>query len=446
MATVHGGPRQRVGGREPGSRPVAPLGCDTLVVLGEASSSGAVLFGKNSDRPPGEPQPLEMVPPAIHPPGSRLRCQWVEIPQARETARVLGSRPSWLWGFEHGLNEHGVAIGNETIFAREAPAATGLVGMDLVRLGLERATSALGAVEVIVDLVEAHGQGGSGFRDVEFPYNSSFLVADPDGAWILEVAGRHWAARRARATDSISNQVSIGSDWDRLSPDAERRLRGVAGGSVERPDFAAVYRDPDALPPVFSEGRLRRSRELLAGARGALGLRELAAILRDHAGCDRCIDPAREPDREEYYTICMHRGPSRTAASMVAALERRPRGPRIAWVAMGRPCASVYMPVPVAGELPEALRACGDEPGSGLWWVFEDIAAAVEADPAAAVEVRAEFAALEARLAAMLGVTTLEGVARGGLDRAATAFTAEVAREVGRVARGLADRLRAAAG
>ncbi|MFM7734636.1 MAG: C69 family dipeptidase, partial [Alphaproteobacteria bacterium] len=191
-------------GRLAPRRPPA-LGCDSIVALGAASATGATLFGKNSDRPPDESQPLQIVPAAVHPPGSSVACQWMQIPQARETARVLGSRPHWLWGFEHGVNEHGVAIGNETVFARVAPAARGLVGMDLVRLGLERATTAAGAVEVVTALIEEHGQGGSGFRDVDFPYNSSFLVADPREAWILETAGRHWAARGGCEVESLAN-------------------------------------------------------------------------------------------------------------------------------------------------------------------------------------------------------------------------------------------------
>lgn len=374
----------------------------------------------------------------MHAPGSKVACQWIEIPQARETARVLGSRPHWLWGFEHGVNEHGVAIGNETVFARVAPAARGLVGMDLVRLGLERAATARQAVEVITALVEEHGQGGSGFRDVDFPYNSSFLLADPREAWILETAGRHWAARRARDVDSISNHLSIGTDWERLSSGAEAEARANGWWGEGRLDFAASFRDLDALPPIFSEGRLARSRMLLGEGLGSLRLADLKSILRDHAGSQRCADPGIEPDREEFYTVCMHRGPSRTAASLVAELQDDATGPRTVRVAFGRPCASVYFPLVVAGELPASLAGAGDE--GGTWWVFESLAAAAEADVASAGRIAETFGALEPKLETALAdaLPALRGDDSGSV---ATEFLRETAASVDEAARSLLARL-----
>ena len=86
-----------------------------------------------------------------------------------------------------------------------------LLGMDLLRLGLERASSAADAVSTIVDLLEAHGQGGScSHEHPRFRYDNSFLVADPDGAIVLETAGRSWATEEVRGPGrAISNGLTI---------------------------------------------------------------------------------------------------------------------------------------------------------------------------------------------------------------------------------------------
>ena len=77
---------------------------DTLVILGPPTQGGHTLFAKNGDRPPTECQPLFQAPRLPHPQGATLRCQYIAIPQASETLAILGSRPWWLWGFEHGVN------------------------------------------------------------------------------------------------------------------------------------------------------------------------------------------------------------------------------------------------------------------------------------------------------------------------------------------------------
>ena len=101
-----------------------------------------MVFAKNSDRPPGEVQiawPFGRRASA----GCTLRTQYLSIGDTGAHAALL-SCPTWLWGAEHGVNEHGVAIGNERVSTtHDAAAATpALIGMDLVRLGLERARTA----------------------------------------------------------------------------------------------------------------------------------------------------------------------------------------------------------------------------------------------------------------------------------------------------------------
>ena len=165
--------------------------CDTLVSL----TDDGVLFAKNSDRDPNEAQVLRWYP-ATSTTSTRLRCTWSEIDQVPRTCAVLLSQPWWMWGAEIGANEHGVVIGNEAVFTRgtgRERSDSALLGMDLLRLGLERGATAEEAVGVIVELLERHGQGGScSHEHPRFTYDNSFIVADPDGAIVLETAGRRW--------------------------------------------------------------------------------------------------------------------------------------------------------------------------------------------------------------------------------------------------------------
>jgi secernin len=126
--------------------------CDTLVAAGRATRNNTAIFAKNSARPPNEAQPLVYVARMSHE-SSTVRCQNITIPQVEVTYGHVGSQPYWLWGYEHGLNEWGVAIGNLGVWSKEPfeePGdVTGLLGMDLVRLGLDRSRSARDALEII---------------------------------------------------------------------------------------------------------------------------------------------------------------------------------------------------------------------------------------------------------------------------------------------------------
>src|SRR5688500_15897227 len=107
--------------------------CDTIVATPPSTEDGAVWFGKNSDREPGEAQIVEHLP-AQSDSSTTIRCTQSQIPQVSNRVEVLLSRPFWMWGAEMGANEHGVAIGNEAVFTRIPVAQSGLTGMDMLRL------------------------------------------------------------------------------------------------------------------------------------------------------------------------------------------------------------------------------------------------------------------------------------------------------------------------
>ena len=169
--------------------------CDSVIAAAPLTAEGTTLFAKNSDRHADEAQPFVQHPSAFHPRGAEVLCTHIAIPQVAETYRVMGHSPWWVWGFEHGVNEHAVAIGNHSVISNEPlESEPGLIGMDLVRLGLERGRDAREALEVIATLVETHGQGGAALAPDAPGYHNSFLLADPESAWLMETSNRRWVA------------------------------------------------------------------------------------------------------------------------------------------------------------------------------------------------------------------------------------------------------------
>jgi dipeptidase len=330
--------------------------CDTLVALRGWTREGATIFAKNSDRDPNEAQVLEFHPRSRRT-EERVKCTYVSVEQVDETYAVLISRPYWMWGAEMGVNEHGVAIGNEAVWTREPYAEKGLTGMDLVRLALERSRTASEAVKWITSLLEQYGQGGNCSAARKLLYHNSFIIADPREAWVLETAGRYWVAERVKDVRSISNALSIGDSWDLASSGVieHARERGYCRG---RFSFRDCY--SDRLYTRVAKGRERQAytQRALEEAKGAIDFRFAASLLRSHAR--EPYDPSRGSNAD----VCMHAGgftrPSQTAASMIAILYEE--APLVFATGTSTPCISAFKPLfPTAG-----LPDLGPQPG-GVW-------------------------------------------------------------------------------
>jgi dipeptidase len=405
--------------------PAFRIACDSLVALGGATRDGRVHFAKNSDRPELEAQPLLQSPRRRHTAGSALRCTYIEIPQVDETAALIGSRPWWCWGFEHGLNEHGVAIGNHTIFTRDQPAGKGLIGMDLVRLGLERGRSAREALEVITTLLGAWGQGGSGFADKDWSYNNSFLIADRRTAFVLETSDRGWAWREVSGVASLSNHMTLGTDWQEMSPDLV--THAVEHGwwpanDARRFDVAAAYRDTSLVPESISSGRHGRTCALLDQGRGGIDVAALQTALRDHYGA---LAPSRDISKllPEDISVCMHAEPvGTTTASMVAALPVGDDEPLVYRASLGSPCCSVFVPLRLDAAVPESMTNGGaDASPDSLWWQCKRLVQWVQQDWETRLPLlRAKLDVIEAEAAAGMN----EAIADGDPARATSVSSA----------------------
>ena len=314
--------------------------CDTL---GRISSKGA-FFAKNSDRSPNEAQILEYYP-AKDGLSGMVECTYLSVPQVKQTYGVLLSRPVWMWGAEMGVNEHGLCIGNEAVFTKGAYGKTGLTGMDMVRLALERCASAQEAVKLLIELLERYGQGGNCGFDHDFYYDNAFLIMDRSDIYVLETAGRNWVSKRYDAA-SISNRLSIGAEGDAYS-----------GSNC---DFKNRY-----LEPVYStfSGSVHRKRQTENCLNRLSSVGDCMAALAQHR--ENVKDPFAKGSVD---SVCMHFGGlvgDHTTASMVVSLEQ---DRTVVWnTGSSCPCVSLFKPWVFGTEPVLPVVAAGDGAGEAYW-------------------------------------------------------------------------------
>lgn len=156
------------------SGPVAEA-CTSILVTRSASADGSVLITYACD---GEFLPIPRYTPAQdHPAGSVFEVKGFEgevygrIPQPPHTYAVVGL-----------MNEHQLMIGETTFDGR--PELENKQGMlrywTLMQLALQRSKTAREAIQVIAQLMDAHGYASTG---------ESFSIGDPNEAWIMEIVG-----------------------------------------------------------------------------------------------------------------------------------------------------------------------------------------------------------------------------------------------------------------
>ena len=318
--------------------------CDTLGLI----SGSFALFGKNSDRSPNEAQITEYYPARIHD-EEEVACTYRLIPEVRETLGVLLSRPTWMWGAEIGVNEAGVAIGNEAVFTKGKYGDPSLTGMDLLRLALERGESAESAVNVIIELLECYGQGGNCGYDHTFYYDNSFLVLDKGNLLVLETCGKNWVVK-SYPRASISNRLSIGADGDRY------------GGGVC--DFAKTHSDP--LFTHFSGSKQRKGQSGCA-LPSIQNEEDLAKALRTHD--DGVTNPFAAGSVS---SCCMHYGGmvgDHSTASMIARLDGGT--PMVFLTGTSTPCVSLFKPYLFGNPARLPVAQPGDESALAYWRAAE---------------------------------------------------------------------------
>ena len=348
--------------------------CDTLIATRLATTNNIAVFGKNSDRPPNEGQSMLYFPTAQHGVGSKVKCTYIEIPQAEKTNAVFLSKPFWMWGAEMGVNEHGLVIGNEAIFSKiPANKKPALLGMDMLRAALERAATPREAVQVIVDLLEEFGQGGNCAQGEELYYHNSFIMANADDAWVLETVDKQWAAKQIKDVYSISNCLTIKDQWDIASPDlVQLAVKKGFAKSTQAFDYARDY--SDVIFTNFGKGRNRRATtfNVLGQQRGKVSVDSMMKMLRHHN--DENFDPQSGITNVD---VCMHAGfgpirVSQSTASMVVYLDKN--NPIIFATGTSAPCTSIFKPFWLDAASDLILGpAPTDQTDTSLYWTHEKL-------------------------------------------------------------------------
>ena len=246
--------------------------------------------------------------------------------------------------------------------------------MDLSRRALEPARTAREALDVITRLLEHYGQGGNcGFQHKLY-YHNSFIIADPKDAWVLQTAGRQWAAEQVKDICTISNGITIGAEWDLASDDLVKYAidRGWCKGRDDF-HFGRCYSDFIYTRFSYCKDRQCRTTDLLAAQKGRITLESIVRALRDHGEqADENWTPARGLNT---VTVCWHAGfgpirGSQSVGSMVSHLAPEVQTHYV--TGTSAPCTSVFKPVWLGVELPNTGPSpTGEYDAATLFWRHE---------------------------------------------------------------------------
>ena len=363
--------------------------CDTLAINKSCTASGCNILAKNSDRDATESQPLIAFPAKDHAPGEKLKCTYIEIDEVPHTYAMIGSKPWWMWGFEMGANECGVAIGNEAEYSNiPVSDKDALLGMDLLRLGLERGATAKEALDVIIELLEKYGQGGAckyGCTIADFSYHNTFIISDPDEIYILETVDRQWCYRKVNDVQGISNVYTIGDDYDAMSDGlVELAVKNGLHNEGEKLNFAQSFMLIDAK---LTSGipRYRWSTMKLRELAGKLDAENTLEILRGHYE-GTFYEELWSPVSTTSVSVCMHaqepRG-SQSAATMVVEYHDNPYKELIYtyWASMCPPCCTFIAPFYNTGYIPAKLGGGTNKySDDSFWWTVNRLVCDIETD------------------------------------------------------------------
>jgi hypothetical protein len=316
--------------------------CDTLY----RKTADGFIFGKNSDRSPNEPN-LTLFYPARDNKSGMLKCTYVSIDESSHVNALLLIQPSWMWGGEMGINDKGVMIGNEAVFTRsKGKKENRLLGMDLLRLALERGDTAQQCMDIVISLTGKYGQGGNCGFDKSFYYDNSYLIADGKKAFVLETSGRDCITHEIGDHFNISNRLCLNDGFSKDGQTCE--------------DFAK--RNSDFLFTHFSGSKIRREEAGAVLTKEDFKLEQMMDALCHHHTKDR----KQLYSKGDVRSVCMHKSllGDHTTSSMIVCSQN---SLSTIWLTgCSTPCLAVYKPVWFSEQVPPVFT---DKEESLKYWL-----------------------------------------------------------------------------
>lgn len=387
--------------------------CMFIVAGKNATEDGSVLMAYNNDYSGNNALRIEVIPREKHQLGDFFNLiAGQKIPQPSETYAYKRFVNHWEPTAEKntfcegGINEYqvGVLFGTwarsyNTGIEEADPLIPDGFGDEFWHLILERAKTAREGLELFQWMVENYGIGDWSI--------GSLAIGDPDEVWVIEMSGgKHWAAQRVpddsyfvEANALQLREINLQDKDNYRGPkDLISFVRKVGVYNPKNDgefDFAKAYGGMEVMNP-YNRLRIWRAQSLLTPSANLkpeasyeeckiflkpdkkIKPQDLMAVMRSHyEGTPYDTTDNYELGSPHLYgkerTLCVG------STNYSAIWQLRNWLPNdiggIIWVAMGSPCASVYVPFYVGiTDTPEVYRM-----GNGLYdtesafWVYRGI-------------------------------------------------------------------------
>jgi len=364
------------------------LACTCAICPPGTTKDGSMIFAKSGQRPNEEAFFLANYPGGTHAPGEMVKIFAPnapdvilgEIPQASITYAVRGDQAYDKWGFEEGMNEWGVTIGNvavrhnlneEDVAERDAaldpdrPMIS--TNWDILRLALERGKTAREAVKVAIDIKMNYGMHTAS--------SHAYAIVDEDEAWILELPPHGYIAWRIPddLPVAFTNIPTIRTDYDIISPNLiSDAIKNGWHKEGDEFDFSFSYMSGDDYTPR-NEIKRARVEGLIYAENGNLDVQYIMDVMRDTRK-DDWSEPRFMP--QHFYRLVDETTPSSSTAGTVVAHLRKDLPDSIKhlyWRAVASPKTSVFTPLYWGADVPEEWEymALNEFDPKSPWWAFD---------------------------------------------------------------------------